>query len=536
MGERDGSIFVPYGGPTGWERGRSDMKRPWALLCLLTCFAAHAATVQIRIHEDRPGPTISRNLYGQFMEHLGRGVYGGVWVGPESPIPNHDGFRTDVLAALKALHIPVIRWPGGCFADEYHWRDGIGPRGERPVTINTNWGGVEETNAFGTHEFLELTEMLGADAYIAGNVGTGSPREMAEWLEYMTSDAGSSLARLRRTNGRDQPWHVAYWGIGNEAWGCGGNMRPEYYADLYRRFAAFLKAPGGTPPQKIASGGHDALTDWTEELSRIDSDIDGISHHYYTLPTGNWDHKGSATEFGEDEWISTLSRTLRIDDYIRRQEDVLDKNDPDGRIGLYIDEWGTWYDPDPAAPSSPLYQQNTLRDAVVAALNFHVFHRHAARVRMANIAQTVNVLQAMILTSDKRIVLTPTYHAFELYVPFQDATYLPLTADGIPQYRYAGYAVPALSATAARGKDGKLHIGLINVDPHTDIDVVITLDDARLSGGTARILTGSRMNSRNTFDVPNAVEPKPFARIGFRAGALNVTLPAKSIVVIETNL
>src|SRR5690606_27186743 len=393
--------------------------------------AARAAEVTGTIHVDEPGPRISRYLYGHFLEHLGRAVYDGVWVGPDSPIPNRNGLRADVLDALKALEIPVIRWPGGCYADEYRWRTGIGPRDERPVTINMSWGGVEETNAFGTHEFFALAEAIGAEAYIAGNLGTGSAREMVEWLEYMTSPSRSTLAEERRANGRDEPFRVPFFGVGNESWGCGGQMRPAYYADLYRQTAEFLEVRGERL-MKIASGGYDARTDWTEELSRIEQNIDGISHHYYTTPTGVWERKGSATEFGEDQWISTLARALRVEDHIAAQEAVLERNDPEGRIGIYLDEWGTWYDPTSGA--SALWQQNTLRDALVAALHFHVFHRHAERVRMANIAQTVNVLQAMILTEDDAMILTPTYHVFHMYIPFQDATFLPVSFEEAPVY------------------------------------------------------------------------------------------------------
>lgn len=501
-----------------------------ALLCALCTYApAHGAEVAIRIDAANPGPVISRYLYGQFMEHLGRDIYDGVWVGPDSPIPNRDGLRLDVLEALKALRVPVIRWPGGCYADEYHWQNGIGPRGERPVTLNMSWGGVEETNAFGTHEFFALVEAIGADAYIAGNLGSGSAREMAEWLEYMTADSGSTLAGLRRANGRDEPWRVPFFGVGNESWGCGGNMRPEYYADLYRQTAEFLKVRG-QPPRKIASGGYNALTEWTEELSRVRTNIDGISHHYYTTPSGVWAAKGSATEFTEDEWISTLWRALRVEDQIAAQEAILERNDPDGRIGLYLDEWGTWYDATPGA--SALYQQNTLRDAFVAALHFHVFHRHAARVRMANIAQTVNVLQAMILTQGDALVLTPTYHLFKLYIPFQDATSLPVSYEGRADYALGDYRVPSVSATAARGTDGKLYASIANLSPREAVDVTLSVAGGAWRNSSAQLLTAEAMNSHNTFESPRAVEPAPFTGLEARGDRLTFKLPAKAIVML----
>ena len=463
------------------------------------------------------------------MEHLGRDIYDGVWVGPDSPIPNRNGLRLDVLQALKDIHVPVIRWPGGCYADEYHWRNGIGPTAERPVTLNMSWGGIEETNAFGTHEFFELVEAIGADAYIAGNLGTGSAREMAEWLEYMTSGSRSTLAELRRANGRDAPWRVAFFGVGNESWGCGGNMRPEYYADLYRQTAEFLKVRGERP-KKIASGGHDALTEWTEPLSRIRTNIDGISHHYYTTPSGVWAAKGSATDFAEDEWISTLYRALRVDAHIAAQEAILERNDPDGRIGLYFDEWGTWYDATPGA--SALYQQNTLRDALVAALHFHVFHRHAARVRMANIAQTVNVLQAMVLTQGDAMVLTPTYHLFKMYVPFQDATYLPVSYDGAAEYSLGEYRVPSVSATAARATDGKVYASVANLNPRESVELAVSIAGAAVRNSSAQLLTADAMDAHNTFASPRTVGPKPFDGLARDGDTLTFTLPPKAIVMI----
>ena len=513
------------------------------LACLLICacmlgqFAAAAEkppahNVEFTLHHDRPGGKIERTIYGQFAEHLGRGIYEGIWVGEDSAIPNTRGFRNDVIAALKELKVPVIRWPGGCFADEYHWRDGIGPRDKRPVRINTNWGGVEETNAFGTHEFFDLVEMLGAEAYIAGNLGSGSPREMAEWLEYITSDTDSTLANLRRENGRDKPWKVAYWGVGNESWGCGGNMRPEYYADIYRRYATFLKAPSDNRPKFVASGGYDALTVWTDVLSRnIPNNIDGISHHYYTIPTGEWSKKGNAVGFPEREWISTLARTLLLDDHIQANKKVLAKNDPEGKIRLYLDEWGTWYDPAPGAIEGFLYQENTLRDAIVAAINFNIFHQHIDRVHMANIAQTVNVLQAMILTDGEKMVRTPTYYAFKMHIPFQGATFLPIEVDKAARYALGETRVPAVMATAALGRDDKVHIALVNLDPNKKAAVAVDLKGHSAGAARGGLLTAAHMDARNTFDAAEAVVPRQ-VRYEVRDGKLDVDLPPKAIVVM----
>jgi alpha-N-arabinofuranosidase len=490
-----------------------------------------AANVSVVIHADQPGATINPNIYGQFAEHLGAGIYGGVWVGEKSAIPNTHGYRNDVIAALKNLHVPVVRWPGGCFADEYHWRDGIGPRESRPVKVNTHWGGVAETNEFGTHEFMTFAEMIGTKVYISGNVGSGSPQEMADWMEYMTSNTVSTLANLRRKNGRDQPWEVQFFGIGNETWGCGGNMTPEYYANLFRQFATYVKAPRGHRPKIVASGGHDAGTTWADVLTtNVHRDMDAISHHYYTTPTGVWAKKGNSLGFPEAEWISTLQQTLKIDEYIGSNEKILEKNDPENKVAFYVDEWGTWYDPEPGREPGFLYQQNSLRDALVAGLNFNVFHQHARRVQMTNIAQMVNVLQAMILTDGPRLALTPTYHVFQMYIPFQGATFLPTEID-TPQYQLDKLTVPAVSVSAARDTRGTLQLALVNLDPSRAAVITVSVAGAAVKGATGRVLTAKTMDAHNTVDAPEVVQPVALA--AKRAGdKLTLRLPPKSVSVL----
>ena len=500
-------------------------------LGLGACAAVAASTHEVSITIDArgSGPVISEDVYGQFAEHLGNGIYGGIWVGEDSDIPNTRGIRDDVVAALKAIHVPVVRWPGGCFADEYHWRDGIGPRDQRPATVNSNWGGVAESNAFGTHEFLDFVGLVGAKAYINGNLGTGSVREMAEWLAYMTADDDSTLARERRKNGRQQPWEVAYFGIGNEAWGCGGHMTPEYYADLYKRYASFLKAPPGREPRLIASGFHSDQTIWTDYLSAHIPPVSvaGISHHYYTLPTGDWDHKGEATGFDQAAWFSTLERAYRMDAYIRANVAVLDRNDPQGDIGLIIDEWGTWYDPRPGGEPGLLYQQNTLRDALVAALTFNIFHQHAGRVRMANIAQMVNVLQAMILTDGKDMLLTPTYHVFGMYQVFQNATVVPFEID-TDRYDRDAKSLPAVTASAARDKSGRMYLALVNLDPENPAAIHLRATGAAVTEAVGQLLTADALDAHNTFQTPNRVKP-----VAFTAPLAALELPAKSILVVS---
>ena len=492
-----------------------------------------SADARVVIRADESGARIDRHLFGQFSEHLGRGIYEGIWVGENSPIPNTRGFRNDVIAALRALHVPVVRWPGGCFADEYHWRDGIGPPGSRPVTLNTNWGGVPESNAFGTHEFLDFVGLIGADAYIDGNVGTGSPREMAEWLQYMTSDKPTSLTAERARNGRDRPWKIAYFGVGNEPWGCGGDMTPDYYAELFRRFATFLKAPDGARPLIVAAGGHDEDTAWTKALiSKAGDKADLISFHYYTIPGVKWREKGAATGFGEDQWISTFAHSLRMEEFIANNSAVMDRYDPAKKVGFAVDEWGTWYDPEPGRESQFLYQQNTLRDALVAALNLNIFMRHADRVRMANIAQMINVLQAMILTRGRQMVLTPTYHIFRMFVPFQDATALPVELHA-PPYRLGEVSVPGLSASAARTSDGRVVLSLINLNPHRAVPTAVTIRGVTARRVSGEILTAATMDAHNTFESPEAVRPVAFTGARLHDGALEVTLPAKCVVVLS---
>ena len=488
------------------------------------------ATLVIR--SDQPKGIINRNIQGQFAEHLGRLIYEGLWVGEGSPIQNTRGLRNDVVGALKELRIPVLRWPGGCFADEYHWRDGIGPRDKRPMRPNASWGG-QDTNAFGTHEFMDLCEMLGAEPYINGNLGSGTPQEMMEWIEYMTSDSESTLARLRRQNGRDKPWKVPYFAAGNESWGCGGEMRPEYYADEYRRYATFIKDYSGNHIQKLAVGSHDDYYTWTEVLmAQAARQMQGLSLHYYTLPTSNWQRKGSATQFEEKEWHATIVRTLRIDEFIEKHSAIMDKYDPQKRVGLMVDEWGTWYDPEPGKNMGALYQQNTLRDAVVAAINLNIFNKHSDRVQMANIAQMVNVLQAMVLTDKEKMVLTPTYYVFKMYKVHQGATLIPSDLSA-PEYKVDQASVPSVSASASRDKDGRLHLSIVNLDPNRSAEITTKVAGSTVRDITGEVLTASMMNAMNTFENPNAVKPTPFSSYKIQDSQVILRIPPKSVVVLE---
>jgi len=436
-----------------------------------------------------------------------------------------------VVSALKATNIPNLRWPGGCFADEYHWMDGIGPRDQRPTMINTHWGGVSEDNGFGTHEFLDLCEQLGTEPYICGNVGSGSVEEMSKWVEYVNLNGVSPMADLRKVNGREQPWNVKYWGVGNENWGCGGRMTAEFYADQYSRYATYCRTYGKEPLLKIAGGANSSDYHWTETLMKEIPHhmMYGISLHYYTT---DWSGKGSATEFGEAEYAKTLDMCLHVEDVIDRHINIMDVYDPEQKVALIVDEWGTWHDVEPGSNPGFLYQQNTLRDAMVAALSLNYFNEKCDRIKMANIAQTVNVLQALILTDEARMLLTPTYHVFEMFQVHHDAQLLPHALQ-TPDYSFEERSLPMLSASASKNENGNIAISVINVDPNQSNDLTIDLRGAEPGAVTGRILSAEEISSHNTFENLEEVKPVAFNAGSFKKGILKTTIPAKSIVVLE---
>ena len=487
----------------------------------------------ITVQADKGTDIIPKEIYGQFAEHLGSCIYGGIWVGENSDIPNIKGYRTDVFNALKALQVPVMRWPGGCFADEYHWMDGIGPRDQRPKMVNNNWGGTVEDNSFGTHEFLNLCEMLGCEPYVSGNVGSGTVEELAKWVEYMTSEGDSPMANLRRKNGRDKAWKVKYLGVGNESWGCGGSMYPEYYSDLYRRYATYCRNYDGNQLFKVASGASDYDYKWTRVLmERAGSMMNGISLHYYTV-TGWVGSKGSATQFTPDDYYWTMGKCREIEDVLKKHIAIMDELDPQNNVALLLDEWGTWWAVEPNTLPGHLFQQNTLRDAFVASLSLDIFHKYTRRLKMCNIAQVVNVLQSMILTDGPRMVLTPTYHVFRMYKVHQDATYLPVDIQCDTMQVRDNRTLPLVSATASKDKNGKIHLSISNIDTENARELTIRLNGAQTKGVTGEILTAAHINDYNSFDKPETGVPRPFKDARIRKGVLTLTMPAKSIVTLE---
>ncbi len=492
------------------------------------CAFAQVNESSISLDASQVRYQINKDIYGQFSEHLGHGIYGGIWVGPNSSIPNIDGIRKDVVEALKELKVPVVRWPGGCFADEYHWKEGIGPRDKRPKMINTNWGGVTEDNSFGTHEFLEFCNLIGCQPYITGNVGSGTVQELSQWIEYCNSDNISPMTQLRKKNGRDKAWGVKYWGIGNEAWGCGGNMTPEYYSDLVRRYGTFMKNYGNNKIFKIASGASDNNYNWTEVLMKDASNsFDGLSLHHYAFANGN-----TAADFDESGWFNIMKESLVMNELIKKHSEIMDKYDPWKRIALVVDEWGTWYKVEPGTNPAFLYQQNTLRDAVAAASNLNIFNNHCDRVKMANIAQMVNVLQSMILTDGPKMVLTPTYYVFDLYKVHQDAMLIPMNIKSA-DYVFKGDTLPAINCSASLDSTGKMHISLCNIDPDAGEKTEISLEKFKADNITGKILTADKMNAENTFSDPDAVVPKNFEGFKLSGGNLEVNMPPMSVVVLE---
>jgi len=493
-----------------------------------------AQTTTVVIDGSNPSNNISRHIYGHFSEHLGRCIYDGFWVGDSVNVAKKDRIRLDVVEALKRIKVPNLRWPGGCFADEYHWRDGIGPRNQRPYMVNTNWGGVTEDNSFGTHEFLELCSLIGCEPYIAGNVGSGTVEEMAKWVEYLNSDAKSTMTDLRKQNGRNDPWRVKFWGVGNESWGCGGNMTADFYADQYKRYAVYARNYKEAPLMKIASGANSGDYNWTETLMKNvgPGRMWGITLHYYTIPSGNWGKKGSATAFDEKEYFNTMRNCLVMEELVTRHSTIMDKYDPAKKTALVVDEWGIWTDVEPGTNPGFLYEQNSLRDALIAGTTLNIFNNHSDRVRMANLAQTINVLQSIILTKGDKILLTPTYFVFDLYKVHMDAKKLDINFKS-PDYTSEDKKIPALNISASQDSAGVTHISLVNLDPNKKITLQTALVGVNWKTVQGQILTSAKLTDVNTFENPGNIKIMPFTGAKKTGDQLEVELPAKSIVVLE---
>ncbi len=501
-----------------------------SLLSLLTILQIGTAQTKINLHADMAKERINPEIYGHFAEHLGKLIYGGIMVEPDSKVDNIRGFRTDVIAALREMHVPILRWPGGCFADTYNWRDGIGPKHNRPSIVNVHWGGVTEDNSFGTHEFFDYCDLIGAEPYVNLNVGSGSVREASQWVEYITSSNPSPMTDLRKANGREKPWDVKYFGIGNENWGCGGHMTPEYYADLYRNYATYC----GGAKFKIAGGPNVDDYNWTEvlmqKLSHHKFLMQGLSLHNYTF-TNRWEDKGSATEFDEAAWHQTLRNTMRMEELVTRHGTIMDKYDPNKQIGLIVDEWGTWFNVEPGTNPGFLYQQNTLRDALIAGINLNIFNNHCDRVKMANIAQMVNVLQAVILTKDDDMVLTPTYYVFKMYNVHHGATMIPLNIQ-TENYTVGNQSLPTVNASASI-KENVVSVTLCNLNAGKPAKVEIDVTGYEAKNTSGKIITSEKINDYNDFGKAEKVNMKAFNVAKPKNNKLTIELPAKSVVLVQ---
>jgi alpha-N-arabinofuranosidase len=508
------------------------MKKLPIVFLLISTFALAQNSIVANI--DQAEIKIDKHIYGHFSEHLGKCIYGGFYVGENnSKIPNTNGVRNDVVDALKKLKVPNLRWPGGCFADTYHWKDGIGPKDQRPTMVNTWWGGVTEDNSFGTHDFLNMCELIGAEPYLAANVGSGTVQEFTEWIQYVNFSGISPMSKLRTENGREKPWNVKLWGVGNETWGCGGNMTAEYYANIYRQYATFMNNwSDDAKVFRIASGASDNNYHWTEVLMRDIPHrmLDGVALHHYSVI--DWNKKGPAVQFNEEQYFTTLKKAWQMEEYVTRHSTIMDKYDPAKKVAMVVDEWGGWYDVEPGTNPGFLFQQNTIRDAVLAGLTLNIFHNHADRVRIANLAQTVNVLQAVILTDEEKMLLTPTYHVMEMYNVHQDATLIPITLKS-NDYVLGSDKMQAVSASASKDANGLVHISLVNIDAIKEQEISIDLRGQSLSSVTGRILNSSKLQDFNSFEAPNKVKPSAFKGASLSSNKVKVKLPAHSVVVLE---
>lgn len=475
---------------------------------------------------------INKDIYGNFSEHLGRCIYEGIHVGEDSAIENINGMRCDVVNALKEMGLPVLRWPGGCFADEYHWKDGIGPKESRKKMVNTHWGGVVEDNSFGTHEYFELCRQLGCDTYINGNVGSGTVAEMNEWVEYMTFDGVSPMAELRKKNGQEKPWKIKYFGVGNESWGCGGNMDPEFYGCLFKQYNTYVRDyDSDNKIARIACGPNGDDYHWTREvMDKVKHKAQGIALHYYTVPGDSWEHKGSATDFTAEEYYKTICKAFRIEEIIKNHIAVMDSVNPQKWVRLIVDEWGTWYDVEPGTNPGFLYQQNTMRDAVVAALTLNIFNKHSDRIMMANIAQAVNVLQSVILTDGADMLLTPTYHVFKMYKDHQENTLLGsfITTDTV-NTSDGKMSCPQLIESASVDNNGVIYSTITNTSDSKKAEIKCQIADTEVNEIKAEILTGD-IHDKNDFDSKNNVTVKEFNDFIISADGFTAVLPPCSVV------
>jgi alpha-N-arabinofuranosidase len=504
-----------------------------------------AADAEIELAPATPGPVISPHLYGHFIEHLGGVIYDGIWVGRNSKIANVDGIRRQFVDDMKRLGAPNLRWPGGCFADGYHWRDGIGRQAERPRTYNY-WqrqmppgADATETNQFGIHEFMRLCRLVGAQPYLAANVGSSTPKEFHDWVSYCNAPAGTvSLAEERASNGDKEPFGVTYWGVGNESWGCGGNMTPAEYAAHYRRFVT--QFPGYTRPFLVATGprGHSADGDigWTTgffEAMRGAPPPDGFSIHYYTDLRRT---KVKPGDFNAAEWYEVLLRGVRLEKVIEEHWNEIGKFDAAHRTKFVIDEWGVWYAPgSEIKPAYILSQPITLRDAVHTGMAFDIFNRQAGKVAMANVAQTINCIHSLFLADGDQYCRTPAFHVFDMYRPHMGGRMVPV------RMQFPELNVPVLEGTArlpglsssASIRERRLTLTLTNPSLSDAVAIRVRLaGQSRATEARAAVLTHSDMRATNSFAHPDVVKPETL-QVETRSDSVEFRIPRQSVVAVE---
>ena len=496
---------------------------------------AQSEQAVITIQADQPRQTISKHIYGHFAEHLGRCIYDGFWVDPSMNTAKDGRIRMDIVEALRDISIPNLRWPGGCFADEYQWRDGIGAPAKRPATVNSNWGGTTEDNSFGTDEFMKLCNLLNCEPYLSANMGTASSKDLRDWIEYLNYEGDSHLAKLRKENGHEEPYGVNFFGIGNESWGCGGHMTPEHYSDEYRCYQGYARDYSNHRIKKIACGPNSADYNWMEVcLKNIPLHMMwGISLHYYTIATGDWGKKGSATRFDEKEYFGGVKNALYMETLLKNHSAIMDRFDPQKRIALVVDEWGIWTDVEPGTNPGFLYQQNSMRDALIAASTLNIFNNYSSRVRMANLAQAINVLQSLVLTDKEKILLTPTYYIFKMYKVHQEAHLLESNVS-VSDYQYGTESIPGVNVSASKGENGKIHVSVVNLNPDKAIPASVILNGYTAKQIKGEVLTSASYADYNSFDKPDKIVTKEYK--GFKKesdGKITMKLPPLSIVTLE---
>jgi alpha-N-arabinofuranosidase len=520
---------------------------------------SHAADSHIEILVEEPIATISPDIYGHFIEHIGGVIYDGVWVGRDSAIPNTQGIRTALIDKLKQIKAPMIRWPGGCFADSYDWTDGVGPNRPRRTNfwidefdksrLNSKWVQMYDTDAFGTDEFLHFCKLSGAEPYLAANVRSLPALQLDRWVEYCNSPAGSTtLSELRAKGGAVEPYNVKLWGIGNESWGCGGDFTPQDYASEFRRYTAWVPQYG-LPLQFIASGPSGNDLAWTKAFfekmySMGDHKISGWSVHYYAwnLSRGkstDWvDAKGDALQFDIADWYELFQQGFQIEKIIEDQWAAIGEYDEHHEIKLVIDEYGPWYRKGTeVSPEAIISQQVTLRDALFTAFTLDIFNRHADKVSMAACAQLINCLNSLFLAHEDKFVVTPNFYVFDMYSAHQGGQSLRAEFSS-PQVVYMrdGKAAGFWGLNGSASVKGKtLTLTVVNADASSPREAQIILRGASVSDAKAKILSGPDIHAHNTFEHSQIMGPSSSV-VEYAGSSLHFTFPAASVTGLTATL